>query len=454
MTRPSAFPISICLLSAAFFFVLACSESLEPGEENAKPRTLTIVSPHNLDVKRELGQAFSDWWQGRTGETVVVDWLDQGGTSRCIRFTISQFERTPSGIGVDLFFGGGIDPYLRFGSLGLLQPCVLSEDALSGLPPSISGIPLRDPGGLWYGIAISTFGILMNDAVVKRCGLPSVETWTDLAMPEVYGWVAAADPRSGGVAHMIFEIILQALGWNDGWAVIMKLAGNSRYFTRFSAQIGKDVVAGEAAFGLVIDFYATGQMRQAQPGTVRFVVPNGLSVMNPDSIGMLRGAPEPGLARQFIAFLLTREGQRLWVLDPGEPGGPKADALDRLPVLPSIYAEPEFARKSVTSPYDVQGTIDYNHALGGQRWAILDDLIGATILDQHGLVQKAWRCLIDSELPPDKVKLFVRPPVSEAELLRLAGDEWNDPVRKSTVMTLWTGQTRNNLETILGSAGE
>ena len=100
---------------------------------------------------------------------------------------LSQFERNPSGIGVDLFFGGGIDPSLRFSSLGLLEPVTLPDEVLSALPASISGVPMRDPDALWHGVAISTFGILINEVVVDRCNLPAVRTWADLASPEVVG---------------------------------------------------------------------------------------------------------------------------------------------------------------------------------------------------------------------------------------------------------------------------
>ncbi|HPA46196.1 MAG TPA: extracellular solute-binding protein [bacterium] len=446
-------PIGLFLPVLWLSALSSCSGEPAAEQQTDQSRKLAVVSPHNLHVKRELGAAFSRWYEARYSEAVTVDWLDQGGTSRCMRFVLSQFERTPAGIDVDLFFGGGIDPYLRLGSLGLLQPCELTPEISKDLPDSISGIPLRDPNGLWFGVALSTFGILINDAVVQRCSLPDVKTWTDLADPAVCGWVATPDPRSGGVAHMIFEIILQALGWEDGWATIMKLAGNSRYLTRYSSQIGKDVVSGEAAYGLLIDFYAAAQMRQGQPGSIRFVVPKGVSVMNPDALGILKGAPEPELAQRFVQFLLSPEGQRLWVLRPGDPGGPLNESLDRLPVLPSVYAEPQIAERSVASPYSLESTLNYNHELGGQRWGILDDLVGAVILDQHDLLRAAWRSMIEAGLPAEKVASFVRPPVDEKELLRLASDEWKDPVRKAVVMKLWTEQTSKVFQAILSSEG-
>ena len=45
------------------------------------------------------------------------------------------------------------------------------------------------------------------------------------------------------------------------------------------------------------------------------------------------------LATRFVEFLLSREGQRLWILRPGQPGGPAERALRRPPVRQDLYAD-------------------------------------------------------------------------------------------------------------------
>ena len=49
----------------------------------------------------------------------------------------------------------------------------------------------------------------------------------------------------------------------------------------------------------------------------------------------------PDVAREFIAFVMSPEGQKLWNWKVGTPGGPQRYALRRLPILPALYA-PEF----------------------------------------------------------------------------------------------------------------
>ena len=47
-------------------------------------------------------------------------------------------------------------------------------------------------------------------------------------------------------------------------------------------------------------------------------------------------APEGG--QKFLEFVLRPEGQLLWMLPAGTPGGPRKFALERVAVLPSLYA--------------------------------------------------------------------------------------------------------------------
>jgi hypothetical protein len=42
------------------------------------------------------------------------------------------------------------------------------------------------------------------------------------------------------------------------------------------------------------------------------------------------------LAREFIEFVVSEKGQKLWNWKPGALGGPQRYALRRLPLLPSL----------------------------------------------------------------------------------------------------------------------
>lgn len=106
---------------------------------------LVLMSPHSDEIQNEFESAFVAFYQKTTGRDVRVEWLDiGGGTSSILRYIKSEFGRSPEGIGIDIFFGGGTAPYVDLSERGLCQPYRLSDAALNRLPAQIGGVPLYD----------------------------------------------------------------------------------------------------------------------------------------------------------------------------------------------------------------------------------------------------------------------------------------------------------------------
>src|SRR6185503_8555334 len=133
---------------------------------------LVIVSPHWEGARIEFARAFSEWHAAKYGHPVHVDWRDVGGTSDIIRFIRSEFKQRPEGIGIDVLFGGGIDPYLELQSEGVLAVHRPPDSILTNIPPSIGGVPVYDKELHWFGVVLTTFGIVKNKRVVERMNLP------------------------------------------------------------------------------------------------------------------------------------------------------------------------------------------------------------------------------------------------------------------------------------------
>ena len=100
---------------------------------------LIIISPHPEGTETEFGSNFEKWYEEQTGRTVKTDWRDVGGTSSNYRFIESEFKRVPEGIGVDIFFGGGTDNYLRLSNNGWLNAYKLPEAQLEQMTQSFKG---------------------------------------------------------------------------------------------------------------------------------------------------------------------------------------------------------------------------------------------------------------------------------------------------------------------------
>jgi ABC-type Fe3+ transport system substrate-binding protein len=300
---------------------------------------LVIISPHWEGILKEYEAAFSAHYLETYGETVTVDWLDVGGTSDVIKYIDSAYGATPESIGIDLFWGGGVDPFIAAKEKGQLQEYVVSDEVLNKIPSTIAGVPMYDPDNTWYGSALSGFGIIYNKALLELEGLPVPETWEDLTDPQLKGWVGSADPRHSGSTHMMYEIMLQAYGWEEGVKLATLMGANIRTFPSSSSSVPKSVGAGDVAYGLAIDFYAWSEVSKVGADKIGYVMPSGLTVINPDSIAILKGAPNLVVAQRFVEYVLSEEGQKLWMLDKGAEGGPTDYMLGRMCVIPSLFDE-------------------------------------------------------------------------------------------------------------------
>ena len=156
---------------------------------------LVLISPHWEGIREEFGRAFSEWTTENYGHRTNLEWLDVGGTSDAVRYVRSEFKRSPEGIGIDLFFGGGVDPFLQLAKEGLLSPCSVQEEILRAIPKEFAGIEVYDAQGHWYGACLAGFGIIYNKPVLQYLRLPEPQTWEDLAKPDYCTWVGSGDPR-------------------------------------------------------------------------------------------------------------------------------------------------------------------------------------------------------------------------------------------------------------------
>ncbi len=402
-------------------------------------RELIIVSPHWEGIQYEFTRAFENHHRTRTGETVRLRWRDLGGTSQIEKAINSLFEINPQSAGIDIFFGGGIDPFESQKARGQLAPFQLPKEVLDALPKEVGGFPIVDEDFMFYGSALSSFGILENLRVVKIMGLPPVKVWDDLCDPRLFSWVSSTDLRKSGAAHMIYEIILQAYGWERGWAVIYQSSGNVRQFEQSSSGPTKQVSLGEAAYAMAIDI--NGMTQQAFLGieNVRFSIPEGVSVINPDGIAILRGAPNRDLAEAFVTFVMSREGQGLWMTPTGAPGGAERFGISRMGVLPELYENDLTGLLVPANPFKAEFTFTYDTALGSRRWSLVNSLMGQTIIDVHPHLVRAWRAIID--LPEaDRapfVARFGEPFISEAESVELAAIWGRDKLRAGQLSNQW-----------------
>jgi ABC-type Fe3+ transport system substrate-binding protein len=185
---------------------------------------LVIISPHWDGLRQEVKSGFYTWLSKQNTPLPAIRFLDVGGGSDIIKYVKSQFDERPKGIGIDLIWGGGTDPFLALESSAHLQPTSLAPGIFDRIPAEILGTPLHGKNNTWHAVSLSAFGILYNKILVDRLKLPIPLSWEVLGDPKVYSWVSSADPRKSASAHVVFDLILQAYGWQRGWQLLNSMA--------------------------------------------------------------------------------------------------------------------------------------------------------------------------------------------------------------------------------------
>ncbi len=280
-----------------------------------------------------------------------------------------------------------------------------------------------------------------NQRAREAAGLPEVHTWADLTDPRLAGWISASDPRASGSALAIYEIILQAYGWDKGWADLMEMSGNIRNFLSSSAASVVEVGLGDAAYGVAIDQYGQAQVSYYGTDNVTFTLPQGQTVITPDSIAILKNPPHLVLAQHFVDFVLSRDGQLLWMLPKGAPGGATRHAINRMSVLPALYDELAGRTPIQTNPFRAKFDMVYDTALGSRRRTILSSVIAAWMIDTHDQLSRAWKAVnspaaqkLGPEAQARLIAELTAPPCTLDELLRLADTDWKDSLERTALV--------------------
>ena len=433
-------PIARIAFAVIFVSLVAVPLLLRPADRSegaSDTRQLIIITPHLAQLREEFGLGFRRWHEEKYGEPVRVQFITPGGTSEIIKQLNAQytsawnrgeidretFECEPGTIPIDLMFGGGSYDHGRLMTecevsdngqvvtLSMSEPAGFSAEQVEEWfgPNAIGAQGLYEPNQHWMATALSSFGIVYNREVYDRLELPEPKSFHDLTDPKLMGWIAMADPRLSGSITTTLDYILSHEGWDVGWKLLRDISANSRYFSGSSSKPPIDVSTGEAAAGLAIDFYGRGQAQSvlkpgADPSTGRvgYVDPAGSVYIDPDPISVLRGGPQPKLARRFIEYVLTERGQSVWNFEPigstpkedhvlddnGDEMGPAVYALRRLPVRRVMYEKHFDHFMDRVNPYLIAGS----DRPAGWRSSI-GPMMGAFGIDTDVELKAAWKAL-------------------------------------------------------------
>jgi len=426
-------------------------------------RTITVdwrviggTSEINRYLDSEYVAAFAHYWTATLGKAWSND-VQSGFRDPKVTPAADPASDTPAqaarraflassvGCGIDLFYGGANYDYVGHARAGRLvdsgimrlHPDWFTEAVI---PQSYTGEAYWDPQGLWVGTVLSSYGILFNRDALRRLGIThEPHEWADLADPRYLGEVALCDPtKSSSIAKAFDNVIQQQMrrrltelaanpalgaaerearavreGWDAGLLILQRIGANARYFTDSSQKPPIDVMQGNSAAGMCIDFYGRTQDETAeQRSGVRrlgYFSPVGGTVLSPDPIAMLRGAPHPAAALAFIEYSLTMEGQALWDLRVGVPGGPKQYALRRLPIRRDFYGQAglrALISDPDAAPYAAGTATEFHPEWTGGLMREMAFVVRVMCQDTHDELMAAWRTVIAAGMPHDAVAVL------------------------------------------------
>jgi ABC-type Fe3+ transport system substrate-binding protein len=284
---------------------------------------------------------------------------------------------------------------------------------------------------MWVGSAISSFGFTINKEFLQSYGLPEPTTWMELGnetyaqfidFPSVSA-IGTADATLSTSNTRMFEIILQTYGWKDGWELLTLMGANSRIFDK-SESVRDAAIQGSIGAGTTIDFYGyTAQLEL--PDLCKYILPQDGTAVNADPIALVSTSEEPEAAQAFIAWVLSPEGQEIW-LD---------ETINRMPINPAVFdttlgqTRPDL-EESYTRTLEAI-TIDFSDELAlSYETAMMFFFKGTLVEAQIDLID-TWIELVDAEDAGD---------ITHKEFLGLVEDlgnplniEFTDPETGGTV---------------------
>ncbi|MCW8930559.1 MAG: extracellular solute-binding protein [Gammaproteobacteria bacterium] len=191
----------------------------------------------------------------------------------------------------------------------------------------------RDIEQTWTGLAARARVIIVNTDRIQDKNIPNnLVAFTD---PKWYGQAAIANPHFGTTGTH-FTALYNLWGEKRFNKWLIALQKNKVTILPGNAQVKNKVSSGEYAFGLTDTDDALAAIKEGAPVKIIFPDQNsdGLGTfLIPNSVAIIKNAPHPVAAKQFIDFLLAPQTEELLASGDGGqiPLSPNVKGPDNLP---------------------------------------------------------------------------------------------------------------------------
>ncbi|RLE40698.1 ABC transporter substrate-binding protein [Candidatus Acetothermia bacterium] len=282
------FSVALVLFTAAFAL-------------GAAKQTLHIYTAFDADQAEVYIKAFE-----QSHPDIEVKWvrLSSGQVLARIRAEAANPQAS-------LWFGGSNTSHIAAAKDGLLAPYKESL-AWQFMPKQF-----KDPDGFWVGLYVGYIGFVSNTEFLKKVGAEAPTSWQDLLKPEFKGEISLAYPFSSGTAYTTLCGMLTAIGSPEpGFD-----PQDDAYIKAFDAQVhhynesGSACItqAGQGEVGIGIAFSHDILKKGIAKGfPVVMTFPKEGTSYEIGGMALIKGGPEPELAKIFYNWALSKEAQDLY----------------------------------------------------------------------------------------------------------------------------------------------
>lgn len=302
-------------------------KALEAAKKEGKLIIYTAVGPAG---RRALYQGFrerygisAEYMAGRTAET----------------FPKLAAERAAGIFLADLYMGGSTMVWTDMKPRGFvesLEPLLLLPEVVDPKVWRQGGIPWSDKDRSTFHFADYASGqLLINTQLVKP---EELKSYRDMLHPKWKGKIAWNDPSVSGSGARWFSVMGSAV---LGWDFMRELAQQEPIITRDQRLLVEWVAKGK--YPIAIGAREDDVMyfvRAGAPLTYATPAEGGYRVSGSGVITLISRRPHPNATKVFVNWLLSKEGQTIYMTGAGVPSGRVDIPLEGFDFNPAVLIQP------------------------------------------------------------------------------------------------------------------
>jgi len=187
----------------------------------------------------------------------------------------------------------------------------------------------------WVGYYFGAIGFGSNSDFLKKAGATAPTSWEDLLKPAYKGQIAIAFPYTSGTSYTVLATLVQMMGEDKAFEYWRKLHPSIHHYDKSGSAPVTQAGLGEVGVAVSFshDIIAKGSAK-GYPISITF--PREGTGYEIGAMSLIKGGPEPELAKKFVDWALSVRAQNLmqqWFRIPLNPkaevakGAVKADQV-------------------------------------------------------------------------------------------------------------------------------